>query len=111
MRGIWRCLMVLGMLLLTAVSADTPARAQIDSLLRSTTLMPTAPKPLYLSSKSPVYDLTPFVRVLADETKDAKFAQMYAQFRAGQGVTPDDVLRVLQGRMGTSGHDEKASRK
>ncbi len=29
---------------------------------------------------------------------------------ADQGLTPDDVLAVLEKRQGTSGHDEKASR-
>ncbi len=29
---------------------------------------------------------------------------------ADQGIKPDDVLSVLQERMGISGHDEKASR-
>lgn len=28
-----------------------------------------------------------------------------------QGLTPDDILDVLQKRSGTSGHDEKAARK
>lgn len=30
---------------------------------------------------------------------------------ADQGLTPEDVLNVLQKRQGTSGHEEKASRK
>jgi phosphoribosyl-ATP pyrophosphohydrolase len=29
---------------------------------------------------------------------------------ADQGITPDDVLKILESRQGTSGHDEKASR-
>lgn len=29
---------------------------------------------------------------------------------ADQGITPDDILVVLEKRFGTSGHDEKASR-
>lgn len=29
---------------------------------------------------------------------------------ADQGLTPDDILRVLENRMGTSGHTEKAGR-
>jgi phosphoribosyl-ATP pyrophosphohydrolase len=29
---------------------------------------------------------------------------------ADQDITPEDVMQVLQKRMGTSGHDEKASR-
>lgn len=29
---------------------------------------------------------------------------------ADQGITPDDVLKVLESRQGTSGHTEKASR-
>jgi len=29
---------------------------------------------------------------------------------ADQGLKPDDIMDVLESRMGTSGHDEKASR-
>ncbi len=29
---------------------------------------------------------------------------------ADQGIIPDDVLNILQDRMGVSGHDEKAAR-
>jgi phosphoribosyl-ATP pyrophosphohydrolase len=29
---------------------------------------------------------------------------------ADQGITPDEVLSILEKRMGTSGHTEKASR-
>ncbi len=29
---------------------------------------------------------------------------------ADQGLTPDDIAKVLQKRQGTSGHDEKAAR-
>ena len=29
---------------------------------------------------------------------------------ADQGIAPDDVLQILQDRMGVSGHDEKAAR-
>ena len=49
------------------------------------------------------------IEKLKSESADLLFHLMVLW--ADQGVTPDDVLRVLQGRMGTSGHDEKASRK
>ena len=49
------------------------------------------------------------IEKLKSESADLLFHLMVLW--ADQGVTPDDVLRVLQGRMGTSGHDEKACRK
>lgn len=46
---------------------------------------------------------------LKNESADLLFHLMVLW--ADQGITPDEVLEVLKGRMGTSGHDEKASRK
>lgn len=45
---------------------------------------------------------------LAAESADLLYHLMVLW--ADQGLTPDDVLAVLQKRQGTSGHDEKASR-
>lgn len=45
---------------------------------------------------------------LKQESADLLFHLMVLW--ADQGITPDDVLKVLEGRMGTSGHDEKAAR-
>ena len=45
---------------------------------------------------------------LAAESADLLYHLMVLW--ADQGLTPDDVLAVLQKRSGTSGHDEKASR-
>ena len=45
---------------------------------------------------------------LREESADLLFHLMVLW--ADQGITPDEVLEVLQGRMGISGHDEKASR-
>ena len=45
---------------------------------------------------------------LAQESADLLFHLMVLW--ADQGLTPDDVLKVLDSRLGTSGHDEKASR-
>ena len=46
---------------------------------------------------------------LAEESADLLFHLMILW--ADQGLTPDDVTKILQSRLGTSGHDEKASRK
>lgn len=45
---------------------------------------------------------------LAAESADLLYHLMVLW--ADQGLTPDDVMAVLQKRQGTSGHDEKASR-
>lgn len=45
---------------------------------------------------------------LAAESADLLFHLMVLW--ADQGLTPTDVLTILQGRMGTSGHAEKAGR-
>lgn len=45
---------------------------------------------------------------LKEESADLLFHLMVLW--ADQGITPDDVLAVLEKRMGTSGHTEKASR-
>ncbi len=45
---------------------------------------------------------------LAEESADLLFHLMILW--ADQGLTPDDVMKVLQSRLGTSGHDEKANR-
>ncbi len=45
---------------------------------------------------------------LTEESADLLFHLMVLW--ADQGITPDDVLNVLEKRMGTSGHAEKASR-
>jgi phosphoribosyl-ATP pyrophosphohydrolase len=46
---------------------------------------------------------------LKEESADLLFHLMVLW--ADQGVTPDDVLAILENRMGVSGHTEKASRK
>lgn len=45
---------------------------------------------------------------LAAESADLLFHLMILW--ADQGLTPDDIMNVLKSRLGTSGHDEKASR-
>lgn len=45
---------------------------------------------------------------LKEESADLLFHLMVLW--ADQGITPDDVLAVLEKRMGTSGHAEKSSR-
>ena len=45
---------------------------------------------------------------LASESADLLFHLMVLW--ADQGLKPDDIMQVLQGRLGTSGHEEKASR-
>lgn len=45
---------------------------------------------------------------LAAESADLLYHLMVLW--ADQGLTPDDILAILQKRQGTSGHDEKASR-
>ena len=45
---------------------------------------------------------------LASESADLLFHLMVLW--ADQGLQPDDIMQVLQGRLGTSGHEEKASR-
>lgn len=45
---------------------------------------------------------------LAQEAADLLFHLMILW--ADQGLTPDDIMNVLQSRLGTSGHDEKANR-
>ena len=45
---------------------------------------------------------------LAAESADLLYHLMVLW--ADQGLTPEDILAVLQKRQGTSGHDEKASR-
>ncbi|MEM9470280.1 MAG: phosphoribosyl-ATP diphosphatase [Pseudomonadota bacterium] len=45
---------------------------------------------------------------LAQESADLLFHLMVLW--ADQGLTPNDVMDVLQSRLGISGHDEKASR-
>ena len=45
---------------------------------------------------------------LKEESADLLFHLMVLW--ADQGITPDDVLAILEKRMGTSGHAEKASR-
>lgn len=46
---------------------------------------------------------------LREESADLLFHLMVLW--ADQGITPREVLKVLEGRMGTSGHAEKAARK
>lgn len=45
---------------------------------------------------------------LASESADLLFHLMVLW--ADQGLKPDDIMQVLQERLGTSGHEEKASR-
>ena len=45
---------------------------------------------------------------LASESADLLFHLMVLW--ADQGLKPEDIMQVLQGRLGTSGHEEKASR-
>lgn len=45
---------------------------------------------------------------LKQESADLLFHLMILW--ADQGITPDDVMQVLEQRQGTSGHDEKAAR-
>jgi len=45
---------------------------------------------------------------LKEESADLLFHLMVLW--ADQNITPDDITSILQKRMGTSGHDEKASR-
>lgn len=45
---------------------------------------------------------------LAAESADLLFHLMILW--AEQGLEPDDIMKVLRSRLGTSGHDEKASR-
>lgn len=45
---------------------------------------------------------------LKEESADLLFHLMVLW--ADQGITPDEILQVLESRMGTSGIDEKASR-
>jgi len=45
---------------------------------------------------------------LKQESADLLFHLMVLW--ADQGITPDDVYKVLESRLGTSGHEEKASR-
>ena len=47
-------------------------------------------------------------RALAEESADLLFHLLVLW--ADQGIKPDVVLNILRRRMGTSGHDEKASR-
>lgn len=46
---------------------------------------------------------------LKQESADLLFHLMVLW--ADQGLTPDDVFKILESRIGTSGHDEKANRK
>lgn len=46
---------------------------------------------------------------LKEESADLFFHLMVLW--ADQGITPDDILKVLESRMGTSGVEEKANRK
>lgn len=46
---------------------------------------------------------------LKEESADLLFHLMVLW--ADQGLTPDDIFKVLESRIGVSGHDEKASRK
>lgn len=45
---------------------------------------------------------------LREESADVLFHLMVAW--AHYDITPEEVLKILEGRVGTSGHDEKASR-
>lgn len=45
---------------------------------------------------------------LANESADLLYHLMVLW--ADQGLTPDDIMKVLQKRQGTSGHEEKAFR-
>jgi phosphoribosyl-ATP pyrophosphohydrolase len=45
---------------------------------------------------------------LANESADLLYHLMVLW--SDQGLTPDDIMKVLQKRQGTSGHEEKASR-
>lgn len=45
---------------------------------------------------------------LANESADLLYHLMVLW--ADQGLTPDDIMKILQKRQGTSGHEEKASR-
>lgn len=45
---------------------------------------------------------------LSQESADLLFHLMVLW--ADQGLEPDDIMNVLKSRLGTSGHDEKASR-
>lgn len=46
---------------------------------------PPAFRPIYLSSKSSSYDIAPSAKIFEDASKQMSFAQIMAQFRAGQG--------------------------
>jgi phosphoribosyl-ATP pyrophosphohydrolase len=46
---------------------------------------------------------------IAEESADLLYHLMVLW--ADQGLTPDDIMKVLDRRNGTSGHDEKAARK
>jgi signal transduction histidine kinase/DNA-binding NarL/FixJ family response regulator/HPt (histidine-containing phosphotransfer) domain-containing protein len=47
---------------------------------------PPAFRPIYLSSKSSSYDIAPSAKIFEDASKQMSFAQIMAQFRAGQGT-------------------------
>ncbi|HYD18876.1 MAG TPA: ATP-binding protein, partial [Patescibacteria group bacterium] len=49
---------------------------------------PPAFRPIYLSSKSSLYDIAPSAKVFEDASKQMSFAQVMAQFRAGLGNAP-----------------------
>lgn len=46
---------------------------------------PPAFRPIYLSSKSSSYEIAPSAKIFEDASKQMSFAQIMAQFRAGQG--------------------------
>lgn len=47
---------------------------------------PPAFRPIFLSSKSSSYDIAPSAKIFEDASKQMSFAQVIAQFRAGQGT-------------------------
>ena len=76
------------MFLLIAGATPSVARAQTDGTVTPVAMTPQQVRPIYLSSKAPVYDIAANARIFEDASKEMKFAQIQPQFRAGQGKTP-----------------------
>lgn len=73
-------------------SAQTPATRGGAQPLKAVPITTSKIRPVYLSSKSPAYDLAPNVRIFEDASKQMDMTYILRQFRAGEGKTAVDKI-------------------
>ena len=66
--------------------------ARTGQPLKAVPIIPQKIRPVYLSSKSPSYDIAPNVRIFEDASKQMDMTYILRQFRSGEGKTAVDKI-------------------